>query len=192
MKKCPMCKIEKSYSDYHKASKTKDGVQGHCKECKKILSKKYEKNRDKEKRKEYGKKQWEKRKNNAEYLKKHKQWVEDNKEYIKKKSKDYRESKGVLLVYLRSNQKAKNNGYFGKITMKEWESVLKQTNYMCIACEEELANTVDHVIPLSCGGTNTYDNIQPMCIRCNLKKGKRVVDFRTREFIETVKKECSE
>lgn len=190
MKLCPMCKINKPYSEYHKSSATKDGVQGHCKECKKILGKRYEKTRSKEKKREYARKEWLRKKNDPNYLEKHRQWIENNKEYVRDKAKEYRKNKGVLLLYTRSNQRASRAGYEGRLKMYEWEAVLNQTRFLCIACEEKPADSIDHVIPLSCGGTNTYDNIQPMCIRCNLKKGSRSVDFRNSEFIKAVEEAC--
>lgn len=188
MKICPMCKIKKPLNEFHKASNTKDGAQGHCKECKKILNKKYEKNRDAETRKKYYKNEWQKKKNNPNYIKQHKEWLDKNSDHVKKKAKEYRETNKTLLLISRSNQKSKKKGYSGVLSMKEWEFILNLTKFMCIACEENKADSIDHVLPLSNGGTNTVDNIQPMCLKCNLKKGARHVDFRSREFIEQIKK----
>lgn len=33
--------------------------------------------------------------------------------------------------------------------------------------------TVDHIIPLKCGGTDSFDNVQLTCKHCNSKKGAR-------------------
>lgn len=35
--------------------------------------------------------------------------------------------------------------------------------------------TVDHIIPLAEGGTWDWDNLQPMCTRCNSKKGSLLI-----------------
>lgn len=32
---------------------------------------------------------------------------------------------------------------------------------------------VDHIIPRAMGGTDTADNLQALCVRCNLAKGNR-------------------
>lgn len=51
----------------------------------------------------------------------------------------------------------------------------------CLACgrrEPAIKLTVDHIIPLSWGGTNSLDNFQPLCTECNLAKGARLVDYR--------------
>lgn len=35
--------------------------------------------------------------------------------------------------------------------------------------------SLDHVIPLSKGGDHTYANVQLACLRCNLRKGDRII-----------------
>jgi len=191
MKRCPLCGITKDFSEYHRSSKTSNGVQGHCKECKKVLSKKYEATRSKEKKSEYGKARWQKVRGDPVYLKKHKEWRDRNPERIKETLAIYRKKNRVQLLAHRSNQKCRNKGYPGILSVKEWEAALQLTKYLCIACEEVFADSVDHVIPLINGGHNAYDNIQPMCLRCNLKKGRRHVDFRPEGFSESIKEICS-
>lgn len=42
----------------------------------------------------------------------------------------------------------------------------------CVECGEP-SDSIDHIIPLSRGGTNDISNLQPMCLKCNIKKGNR-------------------
>jgi hypothetical protein len=192
MKKCPRCSTEKELSEFHNASGARDGKQGHCKACKAQLGKVYELKRDKAKKKQYGKNEWQSKKNNPKYIEYRKKWIEDNKDDIAQKSKEYRDKNRILLLPHRSNQRAKKRGIEGKISMHEWKAALNLTNFMCIACEESVADSIDHVVSFTNGGTNTYDNIQPMCLRCNLKKGTKEVDFRPRGFAESIKENCRE
>lgn len=51
---------------------------------------------------------------------------------------------------------------------------------VCVCCGAKGRLTVDHVIPLCLGGSNTIDNIQPLCRSCNPSKGIKIIDYRTR------------
>jgi 5-methylcytosine-specific restriction endonuclease McrA len=48
----------------------------------------------------------------------------------------------------------------------------KSNNTLCVYCSN-LATTVDHVIPLSRGGTNFEGNLVPACRSCNSSKGTK-------------------
>ena len=57
-----------------------------------------------------------------------------------------------------------------------WEWLLKQLGNECQICHRvfNLADLhVDHCRPLSQGGKNEWDNIQPLCPSCNSKKNVR-------------------
>lgn len=48
----------------------------------------------------------------------------------------------------------------------------------CLCCGETEKIELDHVIPVSLGGSNDVDNLQPLCRSCNSKKADRYIDFR--------------
>ena len=61
----------------------------------------------------------------------------------------------------------------GSFTLAEWELLKKQYGNRCPLCREEepaITLTIDHIIPLSKGGSNYIENIQPLCKPCNSKK----------------------
>jgi len=66
----------------------------------------------------------------------------------------------------------------GSFTAAEWKAVCEQYGSVCLCCKEAAPLTVDHVVPISKGGTNDADNLQPLCLPCNLKKGTRTLDYR--------------
>lgn len=54
--------------------------------------------------------------------------------------------------------------------------VFKRDNYRCLECGATNKNTrlhVDHIIPVSQGGSDEFDNLQTLCEECNLAKGNR-------------------
>ena len=51
--------------------------------------------------------------------------------------------------------------------------ILQRDNNTCHYCGKP-ANTVDHVIPVSQGGDNDYNNLVAACAHCNYSKGGRV------------------
>lgn len=45
---------------------------------------------------------------------------------------------------------------------------------LCHYCQTEVAVSIDHVIPLSKGGTNDIWNLRPACFRCNSWKADKL------------------
>ena len=66
----------------------------------------------------------------------------------------------------------------GIYTIQEWCALLEKYEYRCLACGSKDHIVVDHVIPLSRGGMNTIDNLQPLCFTCNAKKHAKTIDYR--------------
>ncbi len=66
-------------------------------------------------------------------------------------------------------------------TKEEKEAILEKTDGKCAHCgcalskDSDYDMTVDHVIPLSKGGTNDLENLVGLCYECNQKKGNMVV-----------------
>ncbi len=67
----------------------------------------------------------------------------------------------------------------GTFTSDEWDKLCQQYHYRCLGAGPHGGSlSVDHVVPLSRGGTNDIANIQPLCCACNSRKRDRVIDFR--------------
>jgi 5-methylcytosine-specific restriction endonuclease McrA len=103
---------------------------------------------------------------NASYKASHQ---EELKEYYSKYSKD--NSDGRKAIWHRRRARLKNAP--GSFTKHQWEQMKDIYNWTCPMClkrEPEIHLSIDHKIPLSKGGTNYADNIQPLCFNCNAKK----------------------
>lgn len=64
-------------------------------------------------------------------------------------------------------------------TEHEILTLFTQFGFHCLACGDRPAKlTVDHIVPVSRGGASTLDNLQPLCLNCNVAKGTNAVDYR--------------
>lgn len=78
--------------------------------------------------------------------------------------------------------RARKLNAIGSYSFQEWVDLKKKFNYMCLCCkkhEPEIKLTADHVVPLSKGGSNDIENIQPLCRSCNGRKFISSFDYRT-------------
>lgn len=73
-----------------------------------------------------------------------------------------------------SLRRARIKGAEGSHTIEEWEAVKKAHDNRCAHCGTDEPLTKDHIIPLTKGGTDFIDNIQPLCHSCNASKGNRI------------------
>lgn len=115
----------------------------------------------------------------SEYrLKQYSKWRD--KEYIGKYMKEYSKTKSAIALRKKStaNRRAIIRGKDKHFTKKEWVDLCDKYNNKCLCCGSIDKLSPDHIIPLIKGGENTIDNIQPLCLKCNRKKWKDIVDYR--------------
>ncbi len=77
-----------------------------------------------------------------------------------------------------NNRRARRLGAPGQMEVGQWLAILGRYGYRCVACRARRHITIDHVRPLSLGGPNTPDNVQPLCVHCNVRKGNRLIEYR--------------
>lgn len=55
------------------------------------------------------------------------------------------------------------------------KGVLMRDNYKCSYCLSRSATTIDHIMPKSRGGANTYENTVACCHKCNSEKANKTL-----------------
>lgn len=84
-------------------------------------------------------------------------------------------------IFYARKRKIRMKNVVGNHTFGEWILLKKQYRNHCLwckKCEPEIILTEDHIIPISKGGSNYIENIQPLCKSCNSKKFTRIIDYR--------------
>lgn len=67
----------------------------------------------------------------------------------------------------------------GTHSLEDWNNLKRTYNFTCPACdrkEPDIILTEDHIMPISKGGTNYIENIQPLCKSCNTKKLDKIIN----------------
>ena len=60
----------------------------------------------------------------------------------------------------------------GKVSNKMRFAIYQRDGYRCRCCGRRTKDLeIDHIIPIAKGGKSTYNNLQTLCHRCNLRKG---------------------
>ena len=71
----------------------------------------------------------------------------------------------------------------------EWWRLMCYYGRACAQCGSRDRIHKDHIVPVSRGGSNGLENLQPLCIGCNLSKHDRTADHRwdNWEWVEVLK-----
>lgn len=78
-------------------------------------------------------------------------------------------------------RRAKIKGNGGTYTAKEWQDLCAYYGNVCLCCHQSRPLVVDHVMPISKGGTSNIENLQPLCKSCNSTKRDKDTDYRIKD-----------
>ena len=171
---CTICKQKLSKSKFWRRKNRPKGYSSACKNCcNKRRRERYTRDKDALLNRS---KEW--RANNQEHLKvyeKARDSTPERKQMFRENSRRcYQNNKGYYLMKAHKRRSMLRGTY----TQKEWDELCCKHDNKCLSCGSGNKLTIDHVIPISKGGPNTIDNLQPLCLVCNLSKGTQSLDYR--------------
>lgn len=117
--------------------------------------------------------------NKEHYQAWHKQDHVNNREKYNAHSRAWSKTKrGKMLSILKQHVRRarKNNAVIECVTPEQIFELFEKYNNICHWCHLQSANTMDHVIPFSRGGSHAISNIVPACKSCNSSKGVKDVN----------------
>lgn len=68
------------------------------------------------------------------------------------------------------------------------KNVMRRDNFTCQYCGSRNSLTIDHVMPKSRGGLDTWENLTTACVGCNNTKGNRTPEEAEMKLKSTPKK----
>src|SRR5215210_523590 len=146
-KNCKDCGELKTLDEFYRHPGMKDGRLNICKECKKAyqLSRPYDK-------------EYERQRNQKG----------ERKEFLAANLKRWRRENPQKMAVELARRRAHKLNAEGDFTVEEFEPLCEKYGNACLRCgDRDALLTPDHVIPLSLGGSNRIENIQPLCLSCN-------------------------
>lgn len=183
MKICRICNIEKEESEFNNRTE--------CRKCHAETVRMWkEKNKDKDKEHQAKWRNENKEKKNlitriwqSLNLDKHRmssrRYYENHKEKVIATNKRYNEENPESRRTAKFNRRAREESADGKISKREWVELCDKYGNRCLCCgRNDVKLTLDHVVPLVKGGSNTIENAQPLCQSCNSKKHTKTIDYR--------------
>lgn len=114
--------------------------------------------------------------NRERELERNKKWRSLNLEKSRAICRQWAKDNPLAMRAIVAKRRALLRGATGKYTKPDVLYLLKSQEGICAACSCALSSYhVDHIIPLSRGGSNGPDNIQLLCPTCNRRKSDRTM-----------------
>lgn len=183
MKRCPRCCTYKALEEFSCDCHKKDGRQTYCIACwkaKRLVTRK----RNGETGRQWRKLNREKarascrryyRRHREAQLQRMKRWRSVKPDAAYKAVKSWRSrNKDKTAVYA-SNRLGRVRGAQGNFTPAQWKDCCQRYGNKCAYCGLERKLTVQHIVPVSRGGSNNIDNIAPACRPCNSRIHTKIV-----------------
>lgn len=121
------------------------------------------------------------------------EWYRKNKAHKDAKNKEWQINNPDRYKEIIHARRMREANAEGSHTTTDWENLKRIFDFTCPKClrrEPEIKLTEDHKIPLSKGGSDYIDNIQPLCGSCNSSKRDKVwfafLSINTQQYVSAI------
>jgi 5-methylcytosine-specific restriction endonuclease McrA len=156
VKRCSKCGIVKEVGSFGRHSQTKDGLRYWCKECNNAA-----------KRADY-----------AAHQERYQEYYKDNYEHRSEVKRIWR-NKNPENTRAASHRRRVSVGNIRTADVVANFKFIRNLYQYCLKCNSDQDLTIDHIVSVNNGGTNSIDNLQILCRRCNASKGIKTIDYRS-------------
>ena len=110
-------------------------------------------------------------------LAKNKEWHEANLDKHRELNRQWAKKNPEAARALVARRRAKLRAIDGRYTKHDIARMMAEQGGCCLVCKADLAGgyNVDHVVPISRGGSNHPENLQLLCPVCNRSKGAKLM-----------------
>lgn len=181
---CPRCDTTRPLEDFGPNKARKSGKQVYCKDCYASYYQTYRTSESFKERRKIATRKWEQL-NRDKVNAKSRKWRQKNKELFNEICRSSKRKNRAYYSYLEGRRRVHKTSNGGFHTLEQWLSLKQLYNYMCLCCKQQepfIKLSQDHIVPVSAGGTDDIDNIQPLCMSCNVRKYTNVIDYRIEVF----------
>lgn len=164
-KACTKCGEVKPLEAFHRDKRNKDGLMGRCRDC----------NRDRMRQRRQDQTKLE-----LDYDSRRRWLARGGREVHRQASQRWHAEQGSEYHTAAAHRRRARALAGGSYSTADWTRLVNRFQGRCAYCHERPdVLHVEHVVPLSRGGTNTIGNLLPACRSCNLSKGaKLLVEWR--------------
>lgn len=177
MKKCSKCSERKSRKCFNKDCSNSDGLDCWCRNCRKV----YRQSESGKVAARKGEKKYRESANGQRVLQcRRNEYYKEHRDRLLAQKAVYRRSLKGRVATARYDHKRRGalEAAESTLTYEEWLGICKHYRFCCAYCGVQFPIErlqMEHVVPLSKGGTHTEDNVVPACGPCNSRKGDRLI-----------------
>ncbi|MBU0495065.1 MAG: HNH endonuclease [Chloroflexi bacterium] len=106
-------------------------------------------------------------------------YYQTHREQIHRKKREWRAANPDKECALHHRRRTRKTEAGGSYTAAQWQALCDHYGNICLWCgRDDRPLFVDHVIPISRGGSSDISNLQCLCGPCNSAKGDKSTDYR--------------